>query len=232
MMIINPFIKKAQAIFNIIGLCAGICFLLTQPAQAQAQTGNSFVFKLDSKAKTSAGVYSKDGTLVRTLWSGITYNPGIHQSIWDGLDDDGRLAANGSYVVKVLSNNVNYKWEGVIGNTSDSFTGASVYHAIERMYGMAISGSIAYFAVGYNEQDGSTFKSNIRSPQKKAIILGKGLSVKYVATDGINVYWAGNDAGVVNNWMVFGTKVTEDSEVSFAKGQPQATKYSRSIKAL
>jgi hypothetical protein len=229
MMIINPFIKKAQAIFNIIGLCAGIYFLLTQPAQAQ--TGNSFVFKLDSKAKTSAGVYSKDGTLVRTLWSGITYNPGIHQSIWDGLDDDGRLAANGSYVVKVLSNNVNYKWEGVIGNTSDSFTGASVYHAIERMYGMAISGSIAYFAVGYNEQDGSTFKFNIRSPQKKAIILGKGLSVKYVATDGINVYWAGNDAGVVNNWMVFGTKVTEDSEVSFAKGQPQATKYGRKYKS-
>jgi len=230
MMTITRFIKGARTCFAAIAFFIGVYFAPMQCVLAQDGTG--FTFKLDSRAKTSAGVYSKDGTLIRTLWSGVIYNAGSHQFTWDGIDDEGRLATNGSYVVKVLSNNVKYKWEGVIGNTSDSLSGASVYHAIERMYGMAVSGNNAYFAVGYNEQSSSTFKFNIHSPQKKAVILGKGLSVKYVATDGINVYWAGNDAGVVNNWMVFGTKVANDFESSFPNGQPAITKYGRKYKSV
>ncbi|HEX8020250.1 FlgD immunoglobulin-like domain containing protein [Mucilaginibacter sp.] len=230
MITISQFIKRARTCFTAIALFTGVYFALMQ--RALAQDGTRFTFKLDGNAKTSAGIYSKEGTLVRTLWSGVTYNAGTHQFTWDGIDDDGRLAANGSYEVKILSNNVKYKWEGVIGNTSDSLSGTSVHHAIERMYGMAISGNNGYFAVGYNEQSGSTYKFNIRSPQKKTAVLGKGLSVKYVATDGINVYWAGNDAGVVNNWMVFGTKVANDSESSFSSGQPAATKYGRKYKSV
>lgn len=226
----NRFAKNVYTFFRVFTLFIGGYFSLAE--YAVAQTGTGFVFKLDSKAKTSAGVYSKDGTLIRTLWSGVTYNAGAHQFSWDGIDDDGRLAANGGYIVKVLSNNVKYKWEGVIGNTSDSLSGTTVHHAIERMYGMAVNGNNAYFAVGYNEQDGSTFKFNIRSPQKKTMILGKGLSVKYVATDGINVYWAGNDGNAVNNWMVFGTKVTNDAESGFTNGQPAITKYGRKYKSV
>ncbi|SEM62870.1 PA14 domain-containing protein [Mucilaginibacter gossypiicola] len=229
-MTISQFIKRARTCFTAIALFTGVYFAPMQ--YALAQDGTRFTFKLDGKAKTSAGVYSKDGTLVRTLWGGVTYNSGTHQFNWDGIDDGGRLAANGSYEVKVLSNNVKYKWEGVIGNTSDSLSGTSVHHAIERMYGMAISGNNAYFAVGYNEQSSSTFKFNIHTPQKKSVILGKGLSVKYVTTDGTNVYWAGNDAGVVNNWMVFGTKVANDSESSFTNGQPAITKYGRKYKSV
>lgn len=229
-MTITQFIKKPGACFTVITLLIAVYFAF-MPC-AVAQTGTGFNFKLDGRAKTSAGVYAKDGTLIRTLWSGIIYNAGTHQFKWDGIDDDGRLAANGGYVVKVLSNNVKYKWEGVIGNTSDSLSGLSVHHAIERMYGMAISGNNAYFAVGYNEQSSSTFKFNIHSHQKKTVILGKGLSVKYVAADGINVYWAGNDAGVVNNWMVFGTKIANDSESSFTNGQPAITKYGRKYKSV
>lgn len=228
-MTITQYIKKAKICFTIIALFSWFYFAPMQCALAQ--TGTGFVFKLDSKAKTSAGVYSKDGTLIRTLWSGVTYNAGTHQFAWDGIDDDGRLAANGGYMVKVLSNNVKYKWEGVIGNTSDSLSGSSVYNAIERMYGMAVSGNNAYFAVGYNEQSGSSYKFNIHSPQKKIAILGKGLSVRYVATDGVKVYWAGNDASVGNNWMIFGTSVANDSEVSFANGQSVATKYGRKYKS-
>jgi hypothetical protein len=229
-MMINRLIKSAYTYFRVVALFTGAYLGVMQFALAQA--GSGFVFKLDGKAKTSAGVYSKDGTLVRTLWSGVTYDAGNHQFNWDGIDDDGRLAANGSYVVKVLSNNVKYKWEGVIGNTSDSLSGPSVHHAIERMYGMAISGNNAYFSVGYNEQSGSTYKFNIHTHQKKIAILGKGLSVKYVATDGINVYWAGNDAGVINKWMVFGTKISSDLETSFTKGQPATTKYGRKYKSV
>ncbi|QEM10713.1 PQQ-binding-like beta-propeller repeat protein [Mucilaginibacter rubeus] len=207
---------------------ASIFILIAQRSFAQA----SFTFKLDGTAKTSAGVYTKDGTLVRTLWSGVTYNAGTQQYNWDGLNDDGVAVANDAYVAKVLSNNVRYKWEGVIGNTSDLFSGSSVHHAIERMYGMAISGNNAYFAVGYNEQNGSSFRFSTSTPQKKIAILGKGLSAKYVATDGVNVYWAANDAAVVNNWMVFGTKVAGDAEVSFTKGKTQGTKYGRSYKSV
>jgi len=61
-----------------------------------------------------------DGALVKGLRSGIPYTPGPYTSSWDGPDDDGRIAPDGSYQVRVLSNNVQYAWQGVVGNMSDA----------------------------------------------------------------------------------------------------------------
>ena len=46
-----------------------------------------FKFDLKNEALTSAGVYKKDGTLLRTLWGGVKYKAGTNTAKWDGLDD-------------------------------------------------------------------------------------------------------------------------------------------------
>ena len=115
----------------------------------------------------------------------------------------------------------------VVGNTSDALSGPTVHHALEFIYGMAISGATAYFCVGYNEGLASTHKFRTASPQSKATILGKGAAVFYVATDGSYVYWAGQDPNDANKWFVFGTRVGDDSEVVFPAGVPVQTRYGR-----
>src|SRR3954465_6368898 len=117
--------------------CLLYVLLLLLPSLAPAQTNVSFTFSLPASASTSAGVFSKDGTLQKTLWSGVTYTAGSHKVDWDGTLDDGTLAPPTSYDIRVLSNNVKYQWEGVIGNTSDAVSGPTVQRFFERLYGMA-----------------------------------------------------------------------------------------------
>ena len=90
--------------------------IMFQPLKAQLSM--PFLFSLKNTASTSAGVFSKDGTLIRTLWSGMSYSAGNHRSSWDGMQDDGTPAPAAGYDVRVLSGNVQYHWDGVIGNTS------------------------------------------------------------------------------------------------------------------
>ena len=50
----------------------------------------------------------------------MTYPVGTYTKTWDGTDDQGRLLPNSSstvsYTIKVLSDNVTYTWQGVLGN--------------------------------------------------------------------------------------------------------------------
>ena len=70
-----------------------ILFLLLISTGVQAQDGK-FSFKLSSKSHTSAGVYKKDSTLVRMLWSDSILNAGSHTRFWDGKDDNGVALSN------------------------------------------------------------------------------------------------------------------------------------------
>jgi hypothetical protein len=198
-----------------------LCSALFLPLKAQTDIAFSFV--LNDSASTSAGVFTKDGVLVRTLWSGKKYNAGIHAASWDGMDDEGVLATGTGYLVKVLSNNVKYTWEGVIGNTSDTSSGPTVQRFFERMYGMAISGTSAYFSTGYNEGSPSQAKFLTSNPQVKVPVLpssGTGQSTLFITTDGINVYYGGSDAFSPNNskWFVYGTRTADDMESIFSTG--------------
>ena len=130
-----------------------------------------FTFKLTTASKTSAGVYKKDGTLVRTLWGGVSYPSGTHTKTWDRKDDYGRLITDTGLIVKVLSNNVNYLWEGVIGNTSDSTHGISVIHSYYRMEAMVIEGNSAYLGTGYSEGTTATNKFLLNKPQQNIPIM-------------------------------------------------------------
>ncbi len=195
-----------------------LLFLL--PFFANSQTG-LFTFNLSGSARTSAGVYKKDSTLVRTLWADKNYTSGAHTEYWDGKDDYGNkiTSPDATYNIKVLSNNVNYTWDGIIGNTSLSNTGSGVHRGYyTSMTGMAIAGNTAYFCQGYSELYSSEAKFSTTNPQVRLDIFPGSVSTMnadYVATDGINVYWAGYDAYLAENSIVHATKVSDDSQVSF-----------------
>ncbi|MFL5744436.1 MAG: PA14 domain-containing protein [Niastella sp.] len=212
--------------------CLLYVLLLLLPSLAPAQTNVSFTFSLPASASTSAGVFSKDGTLQKTLWSGVTYTAGSHKVDWDGTLDDGTLAPAASYDIRVLSNNVKYQWEGVIGNTSDAVSGPTVQRFFERLYGMAISGNSAYFSTGYNEGSPSQAKFLLSNPQVKVDVLpssGTGQATTFLTTDGINVYYGGNDQFSPNhaNWFVYATRTADDGEALFTNGNPLACVYGR-----
>ncbi|WP_207534032.1 PA14 domain-containing protein [Desertivirga arenae] len=200
-------------------------FLLLLPLLCASQTKSivvPFSFKLSTAGTTSAGVYSTDNVLVRTLWSGIKYGQGTFSEKWDGLDDEGRLVTAGKYQIKVLSNNVTYTWEGVIGNTSSQFSGTSVVHSYESLRGAVIKNNFIYCAAGYNEGNTAQFKLPVANPQTKSFILPATHTTSqaslFVAADDVNVYWAGLDPFDNKKWFVFATQQSDDKQVNFTSG--------------
>ena len=201
-----------------------ILFYIILVESVFAQTNNStaslsFSFNIPSDARASAGVFKKDGTLVKTLWSNVKYAAGTYTKTWDGTDDDGRLLTNGNYDIRVLTNNVQYTWEGVIGNTSDQFTGSTVHRSFFPMASVAATGSTVYYTTSYNEGGTSQYKFSVNQPNTCIKITPQrrgGQSTEQVATDGNYVYWAGGKEGTAS-W-IFATKVADDAEVAFPNG--------------
>ncbi|HKH60650.1 MAG TPA: FlgD immunoglobulin-like domain containing protein [Flavitalea sp.] len=174
-------------------LIAVLLFFFLPGAFGQSSTtAISFSFTLSTSSKTSAGIYKPDSTLIRTLWSGKTFSAGQHTSIWDGKDDDGNYVADGNYIAKVLSNNVNYVWEGVLGNTSLQSSGSSVHHPMQMITNMVQIGNEMYFAVGYNEQGQAHGKFTIGSPNVVTTSYrAKAAALRFLAADVNKVYFGG-----------------------------------------
>jgi hypothetical protein len=192
---------------------AGSILAGTQVAEAMP-----FTFTLSAAGKTSAGVFSSSGVLVKTLWSGVSYGAGTFAGDWDQMDDSGHAVADGSYEIRVLSSQATYTWDGVVGNTSDSFTGGNIFHFMSTISGMAITGTNAYVATQYEEAFSSQARFSTSDTGSVTRILDKGAQFFKVATDGTNVYWAGNDANVPSKGFVMATAVSDDTQVSFSHG--------------
>ncbi len=192
-----------------------------------------FNFSLSQASKTSAGVYKRNGNvLVRTLWNNVSYPAGTHTAYWDRVNDDGNMLTDTGYYIKVISNNVAYNWEGVVGNNSDSISGTSKIRAFDRFHSLTFAGQYGYYAVGYTEGVPSCYKFDISKPNSKINILWGpykdiDLQCDYVSTDGSNVYWAGYDPYNANLSMVFTTKTSDDKEFIHSSGTSQATTYGR-----
>lgn len=198
---------------HLASVLATLCLLVA--AQAFAVTAS---FTLPSAATTSAGVYDSNGVLVRTLWSNVSYNAGTYTANWNGIDDMGVLRPNGSYELRVLSNNVQYTWEGVVGNTSDNSSGLTIHHGLDPYVGLAISGTSMYFAGSYQERLASATKASTTNPQQRTKnILGILTTFYGVVTDGTYVYWAVRDAQAAGpNSFVLVTKTSDDTEASLS----------------
>ncbi len=195
------------------------------PFFVKSQTG-TFTFTLPAAARTSAGVYKTDSTLVRTLWADRNYSAGTYTEYWDGKDDYGvkLTSPDANYNIKVLSNNVTYKWEGIVGNTSSlQTTGAVQRNVYTSMTGIAITGTTAYFCQGYSEGLPSIAKFNTASPQARILVVAGPNStgtVDFICTDGTYVYNTGYDAYAVNNTFAAAIRVSNDTYVVFPNGTP------------
>jgi len=219
----------------------------------RVEASSSYSFTLPFAATTSAGVYKSDGTLVRTLWRKVAYSAGPHNSSptaapfdWDNNDDNGNALPAGTYTVRVLYHNVAYNWDGIIGNTSSSFTGTGVHFNFLPITAMAFSGTNGYYCASYNEAHYDFTKFNTSDPQTATDHFAKyydsrsGGSIKnhasdiycrkwaLAAADGSNVYYASPDSfdtATINSYgkpgFVVKYNVADDSVAYFTTGGQQ-----------
>ena len=226
---------------NAFGLSCMLLFALLSMTSVKATTTISF--KLDEPCQTSAGVYKPDGTLVRTLWSNIPYySAGTYTATWNGKDDSGNSASAGMYVVKVLQNNLNYVWDGAIGNTSIDSYGFGVHRGYLFIQDLTISGTKAFYTSGYNEGQYAFRSFYTASPQQvqnswfwdtwvnnsPEIVSSPGIenrNWRFTTSDSSRVYFADDASYDPNKDTLYGrpgaivcSMVSDQSLATFSKG--------------
>jgi len=198
---------------------AGTTWKATLPAPASGSTW-----------KVSVGVYDSNGVLVRTLVRGASLAAGAISGTWNGQNDAGVAVATGAantYTIRLAYHNIGYAWEGVIGNTSSSFDGTGVHAYMQPVNGIAIAGSNAYMAVGYNEgQPGlsgfalSAPNTALRQFPSTDAFVGYAM----VAADASNVY-AVNTGGFSRASFVNAFVRSTNLPMSFSSGQSACLNY-------
>jgi len=189
--------------------------------QSTTQVGSyNSTFTLKTASETSAGVYAKDSTLVRTLWSLVKYQPGTYQIKWDGNDDSGNQVPVGDYTVKVISNNTTYTWEGVIGNNSTNLTGPDVWANYgATLSDMAAVGNYMYCTMWFSEYTSGQMKFNVSTPNQVNKFSNDyaGQGSFFVAANKTYVFYGGQDYEDTQNF-IFATKVADDTKAAFSSG--------------
>ncbi len=185
--------------------------------------GLSFTFALPAARTTSAGVYTADGTLVRTLWRGQAFGAGAHAASWDQRDDAGTLLPAGQYTVKVAHHAVQYVWDGAIGNTSARAGAAVLHHSYRGPTSFAsIPGGMLY-AVGYNEGqsaiNGFTL-DNVQLNQSPVRVTSSFISPDMIAADAAHVYWTSTGQGMSKTTFVAAFDSATGAQTIFSAGTP------------
>jgi hypothetical protein len=205
----------------IVALAAGM---------ACAAAGEATV-TLAAPGTTSAGVCDGDGRLVRTLWRGRPHVGGVLSLSWDGRDDDGQaVPGKGNYHAQVLSHDVRYVWEGMIGNTSAASTDSSVHRAFHPIHDMAIDADgNAFYALGCNEGQNALHRFHASNPQVKTPLAREDYRrvFRNAATDGSLAYFAnvgllGARGSAQRRTQTFAValRVADGLEHRFAAGRP------------
>jgi hypothetical protein len=149
-----------------------IVVALIQSANAVTRTPFTYVLTIDQR--TSAGVKNSRGQLVRTLWSNTPQTAGQHWSVWDGNDDSGNPLPADIYQIVVLKSNVDYMWEGGIGNTSTVRWDEGVtWDAIGYdQYSIKLSflKQTAFVTAGYSEGTYNLFTFDTTAPNSPQLI--------------------------------------------------------------
>ncbi|MEI8197824.1 MAG: FlgD immunoglobulin-like domain containing protein, partial [Phycisphaerae bacterium] len=123
----------------------------------------SHTFTLSAAATTSAGVFDTNGKLVRTLWSGLERAAGSVTAYWNGLNDNNVPVASGNYTFKILTNNVNYVWDGGMNN-SVPLDGPNINGSYYPIQTMAVIGTNAFYSAGYNEGRFQLYRFDLSNP--------------------------------------------------------------------
>ena len=192
-------------------------------ASTGSASGLSFTFSLSAARTTSAGVYTADGTLVRTLWRGRSFAAGAHSASWDQLDDSGTPLPGGQYTIKVAHHAMQYVWEGAIGNTSARAGAAMLHHSYRGPTSFAsIPGGMLY-AVGYNEGqsaiNGFTL-GNVQLNQSPVRVTSAFISPDMVAADTARVYWTSSGQSMSKTTFVSAFDIATGAQATFSAGTP------------
>ena len=176
------------------------------PAFAQVEPSSlRFRFLLQNDYATSAGAFDAGGALVRTLWSNRRLVAGEHEGVWDGRDDDGHpVPADGDYEIRVLTHNVIYTWDGVIGNTSPDLTSATHHAGQLFLNDLVVSGDRAFFTVPVEGAVPSMRYFRLDEPQywraRPALGVANSTTMGLIAADDERVYWAHDSSGWSYTW--------------------------------
>lgn len=206
-------------------------FLLLTATASWAASSRTFTYTLTSSCRSSCGVFDSNGTLIRTLWSGKIYPIGQHSIEWDGNYDNHygivNPAPEGIYTLKVLTNNVQYNWDGEIGNTSNGplgFLGESVWKSLCPPGDFAINANgIGVAALGYAEGPATVKRFSTSNPQSPTDFAGAGdvnLYWNYTAIDGTRAYFAATGDGfdTNNSNLVVAYNLSDNSSYLFSSG--------------
>lgn len=225
---LSIFVTMKKALKLLISLV-----LILSSGSLLAQT--TFTFTLSNSFRTSAGVFKTDGTLIRALWKDVTYPQGTFTSTWDNKDDIGAVAPAGNYQIKVLYHNMQYVWDGSIGQTSTLPMGPHTYKGYITFQSFAACDTAIFFSNGYNEMvyDLHWFpKSNTGNPTG-FFNSDNFTAIGLVATDGILLYAADNQGGYGSTGLktsfIFATKVIDKSLNIFPTGTVMKLNGFRSI---
>ncbi|MFM9900562.1 MAG: hypothetical protein ACKVOT_06075 [Polaromonas sp.] len=182
----------------------------------------TFSFDLLTSRTTSAGVFAADGNLVRTLWRGERVAAGRHTRSWDHRLDSGALAAAGNYTVGLVHHDIQYQWDGVVGNTS-AVLGRAPHRSFLPPMSLAADGLQLHMGLGYNEVHPVISGLRVDDPQRPAPqvshvdpFIGAGL----VASDGRQLFIA-HTGGIHRGGFVFAINLADGRKVVFAQGQAQ-----------
>jgi hypothetical protein len=193
----------------------------TSGRQDAAATSLGFSFDLPASRRTSAGVYAADGSLLRTLWRGEWLEAGRHTRQWDLRLDDGRTAAPGAVSVRVIHHDVQYRWQGVIGNSS-AVPGQMPHRSFLPPASLAVTAEHLLIGLGYNEAQSALHGLRLTDPHRAAPpvthvdpFIGFGL----VASDGERLY-AANTGGLHKGGFVVAFSLASGQQEPFAQGVP------------
>jgi hypothetical protein len=212
---------------KLLYICLFFCIYANFIANAQSTLPvnktlpNTYTLNFSASGNVSAGVYS-NGILVRTLFAQEHFEAGPHTLQWDGLDDKGNLLTIGTtYQVKILENNITNTWDGIIGNTSLSDTGATVHYYYGTISGMVEVGNYMYGLATFSERDHQgLFKVLKSAPNVKINVvpgINTGMSGYFICANSTNVYYGGRDYNQGTNF-IWATAVSNDAEVAFSAG--------------
>ena len=195
-----------------------------------AHSQTVFKFKLPYSCQSSAGVYLSDGTLVRTLWRHQHYEAGAFLRIWDNRDDQGQLVTGQKFLIKVLYHNVNYHWDGPIGNTSAAQSGKHVFQGFYPLMSMAATDTANFYVSGYSENTYNLHWFN-RGNCHFETSFGRAdtyTALGLICTDGERLYIADNEGGYHEGGsisFVYAINLSNKTDFHFSENHPFSINY-------
>ena len=193
-------------------------------AEVLKPQGLKFTYSAETDCVTSAGVYDENNRLIKTLWSGEKTAAGEHEGIWDGKDDNGYMMNNKDYTVKVMSNNVRYNFDTIIGNNTEWESDDTKYMGYSFIGDMVYVDGKMYYTQPYQEgiKTGAFFRTSNPHASCNTERFGSSAQTnRKVASDGNTIYYGNTEPGGLSTF-IYAYDAETHQQKTFEYGQPAA----------